>query len=385
MDPLVDHHDRQAATGGLTLLHVSKFPPSSSGIGLYAALFETSFPQTRVLRRPSHPDPTVTQQLRSSIAGLFAGLKGARGVDIIHVELGGRALAEFYFVLGLLMRRKRPWTVITCHDVPSLVGATMLFTAFDRRGLRRLGLRLSSSLGAVLERRVARGTDTVVALTRNGARVLADRHGRAAHFLGHVIVGHQAPAHKEPVIFLPGYVGEQCPIADIARIAYEAPPTPRGPWRVVVGAGDQAHINRELAALKPEPRAAVENQGLVDEAELTATFLKAAAAVRFGSGHNLSNHLAASGPVALALGCGCAVLTDDPRPAVRELADEGLISQTSTPLEALRALLSGELGSTLAAADTDRALGLYGPGPTSTRYWAALREDASAAIATAPH
>src|SRR6187397_2421355 len=91
-DKLVDRHDGQAATAAFTLLHVSKFPPSSSGIGLYAALFETALPEVRVVRKPSHPDPTVTQQLRSSIAGFFAGIRGVRGAHIVHVELGGRSL-----------------------------------------------------------------------------------------------------------------------------------------------------------------------------------------------------------------------------------------------------------------------------------------------------
>lgn len=360
-----------------TIRHVSKFPPSTSGIGLYAALFETTFPPTiRVQRATFGPDPRTTQRLRASLHGLAQGLRGTAGADVLHVEIGGRSLAEFYFVVGTLLRRSRPWTVLTCHDVPSLAGATMLFTVLDRRGLRRVGMWLSSRLGAAVERWVMRESDSVFALTASGASEMAGRYGRSVHHLGHVVAEEPLPPRKDPLVLLPGYVSLQCPVAEIVRVVAEAPATSRGPWRVLVGAADQAHVERELRAVGPARRSLVEIQGQVSESELVASYLRAAVVLRVGSGHAATNHFAASGPLSLALACGCRVLTDDPRPGVTELADAALLCQTPSPLDALVGVLAEAAAADLAPEPTDRVGQLYGPAATHRRYIDALRDDA---------
>ena len=365
----------------ICVLHGSKFPPSPSGISLYALAFETALaPDARVSRLAFHPEPRVTQQLRTSLKAFFKGLSGGVGdVDVFHVELGGRSLAEFYFVVGLLLRRTRPWVVATCHDVPSLVGSSMLFSALDRRGMRRLGLWASRSAGHALETRVLDGIDTVLTLTRSGERAMREQWGRPAHFLGHVIYD-EGVAVKSPVVYLPGYVGRGCRIADICRIVHQAPPARQGRWRVIVGAADPEHVEEELAALSQEERSSVVIQGAVEEAEILATFREAAVVLRTGSGQSRSNYYAASGPLAIAIRCGCRVLTDDPRPVVQELHDEGLIEGVAHPLDALRDLLDAAAGTALRAKRPVEAVDLYGREATRRRYWSALRADAAAAI-----
>jgi hypothetical protein len=361
----------------VTLRHVSKFPPSPSGIGLYAALFETCFaPPTRVVRRTFDPDPVVTQRLRSSARALFVGLRGAPGVDLLHVELGGRSLAEFYFAVGTLLRRDRPWLVITCHDVPSIVGLSMMFTVLDRRGMRRVGQWLSARLGAGLERWVLQNTDTVFALTGAGATVLEQRAGRPVHRLGHILVPRDLHDRKDPLVLLPGYVSTTCPVADIVRVVADAPPTDTGAWRVMVGAGEPRHLARELETLEPALLDRVTVQGGVDEDEMTATYARAAVVLRVGTGHHGGNQNAASGPLSIALGYGCRVVTDDPRPGVTELAAAGLIQQTSDPLFALREAMHAAGSGGLTPVSADAALRLYGPTATAARFWSAVRQDA---------
>ena len=138
----------------------------------------------QMLRWPDCPSPRILSS-RSSYARHWQHSSGA------WVGLAPWTCSTSSWAVGRwpsstswldLLRRNRPWLVVTCHDVPSLVGATMLFRALDRRGLRRIGWWASQSVGRALERRVMKGLDTVLTLTRSGERVLGQEHGRPAHF-----------------------------------------------------------------------------------------------------------------------------------------------------------------------------------------------------------
>ena len=160
-----------------TVVHVSSFPPSPSGVALYAAVFDQVLAGFGSVERVVAPaDPRESQSLRSALRGLVVGLgPRLREADVVHVELSGRALYQFYLALGLTIGRRRSLLAITCHDTPSLVGWTLLFTGLDRRPFRRVAQLASSGVGHQLENRLLSRCDVTVALTEEGATALGRR------------------------------------------------------------------------------------------------------------------------------------------------------------------------------------------------------------------
>jgi glycosyltransferase involved in cell wall biosynthesis len=313
---------------------VSKFPPSPSGVGLYARVFSQALDgvaDVRIIRAPGVP--TESQSLRSAIQGFRTGLAlRSDSTDVVHVELSGRALYEFFVVIGLTTGSSRPRVAITCHDTPSIVGMPLLFACLDRRGLRRLGVSASRWLGPRLEMRVVRNSDAVFALTREGAAVLADMYGRHVSQLPHVTRSFGMNREPERFVFVPGYFSNAAAALDVLLSL-----APYRDWTLAFGVcPDSVRDELTLRARDEAMETRVAFTGFLEEDELLEQFSRAAIVVRLARAPDVPNHLAASGPLAWALSFGCVVVTDDHGPGTVELAAQGLVTQTS----ALRATLA---------------------------------------------
>jgi len=237
-----------------TVAHVSSFPPSPSGVALYAAVFDQVLARFGSVERVVAPaDPRESQSLRSALRGLVVGLgPRLREADVVHVELSGRALYQFYLALGLTIGRRRSLLAITCHDTPSLVGWTLLFTGLDRRPFRRVAQLASSGVGHQLENRLLSRCDVTVALTEEGAIALG-RRAPTAVSLPHV-VGRVPQLTKEPRVFVPGYVSDPDVVASIADVVARRAHVEGVRWRIVVGSTDE-HTRSEIERrLTPEGR-----------------------------------------------------------------------------------------------------------------------------------
>ncbi|WP_434966163.1 hypothetical protein [Janibacter indicus] len=311
-------------------VYVSKFPPSPSGIGLYAAVFEQVLARLGEVRRhPAPAEPIDSQRLSAALRGMGEGWRqGRRSPDEhIHVELSGRALFEFYYAVGALTAGAA--VTVTTHDLPSVVGSPMLFTGLDRRVLRRLGGLLSTLIGHRLERYVLRRALAVCTLTTAGAEWLRTTYGVPAVSLGHV-VDSPTPMAKERIIFCPGYIGDADPIRQLLNVIGKKNPE----WRILVGATTQQAAD-SISDLLKGGRISASMMGDLDEESLLGTFARSQVVVRVRN-HGGANTLAASGPLAWSVARGCTVITNDTRPGAEELEGLGLIQVTEDWLERIQ-------------------------------------------------
>ncbi len=245
------------------IVYLSKFPPSPSGIGLYASFVADALAAHRVVERLMAPaNAAESQRLSSAIAGWRQGRRLGRGTRAVQVELSGRALYEFYACVGFVSRRGHPPLAVTCHHAPSVVGLPMLFTAMDRRGLRRIGAGLSRTIGEALVRRLMKRVGVAFALTREEAEALSDAYGRPFIAIPHIVP--QLATDKKSVAFLPAYHGDPVLLRSIVACLDRWAPTD---WRIRVGpcSPTAAEALADLAAT-----GRVQFTGYVDETELLA-------------------------------------------------------------------------------------------------------------------
>ena len=303
-----------------TVLYVSKFPPSRSGVALYASVFEKVLQRLTPVRRLAAPsDPEISQSLRQALRGLLLGFRlDLSSIDRVHVELSGRALFEFYFCLGLTARpSSRTPLDITCHDSPSVAGATVLFRELDRPRLRRFGMVMSGIIGRRLEHRVMRRASTVWALTKAGAEALQLQYHVPVYDMPHV-VDEKPGIVKHRHIFVPGPLADAAPlVAVITRMSSQ--------WPLVIGhcTSDVEEAVRTAVA----GRFPLSFTGFLDEQRLLEQFASAAVVLRVRGSLDSGNKLAASGPLSWAVSRGCLCITDDSRAGALELAHLRLVSR----------------------------------------------------------
>lgn len=310
------------ARAGLRLVHVTRLPPSPSGVAAYAQAFRPvleELGEVDVERLP--PEPAASQ---SAVLALRLARRLARRdrSDVLVVEQAGRGLAEFWAAWWLARRGRRVWLMV--HDVPELSGGAFFTTLLDRRGGRRVAAALSAVLGRRAERDLLERAERVLCLSPAGARALerAHRLTRPVQDLPHVGSVAEAPVADRTEVLVPGYVGDAADVLPLVRVAGELPDG----WTLSVGAAAPAteeRLRAEAAALGVLDR--VRLLGFLPEAGVRASFARAAVVVRWRrDGWGGHGAFAVSGPLVAALGHGCAVVTNDSRGA-SHLFDEAQV------------------------------------------------------------
>ncbi|MEV7973339.1 glycosyltransferase [Cellulomonas sp. NPDC089187] len=322
------------------ILHLTRMPPSPSGVAAYAAVFRHALDAvapTTTVHLP--PDPTASQSLRLAaqlIRRLSAPLTDPG--TVLMVEQAGRGQAEFWAAWWLTRRRARVWLMV--HDVPALSGGAFFTRALDRRGGRRLATLLSSTLGHRAERGLLTRAERVFCLSPSGAEALirAHRLTRDIEPMPHVAVLPQEPPPTRRDILVPGYIASAADVLPLLPVLADLPDD----WRLTVGACPDAArtaIAGHATVLGMTDR--VDLLGFTDEAAVRASFARAAIVVRWradGWSGPAGRH-AVSGPLIAAFAHGCAVVTNDDRGAAPLLDRAGALV-VDTPV-ALAAAVTG--------------------------------------------
>lgn len=297
-------------------VHVTRLPPSPSGVAAYADIFSRALAllaPTRPLRLPA--DPSASQSLPRALR-LARRLRPAarRPGTVLVVEVAGRGVAEFWAAWWSARRGARVWLMV--HDVPELSGGAFFTRLLDRRGGRRLAAALSATWGRRAEHDLLHRAERVLTLSPSGAAALAAAHHltRPVEHVPHVAAdpGPGIPVTDRHEVLVPGYVHAP---EDVAPLLRALPSLPRR-WHLTVGACPPAvtsALTLLAAALGVTDR--VHLLGFTDEPTVRAAFARAAVVVRWRrAGWSAgSARYAVSGPLVAALAHGCAVLTDDDR------------------------------------------------------------------------
>lgn len=295
------------------ILHVTKVPPSNSGIARHALPFDRSLDLLGSRSTLGLPvDAGDTQRVALTVRTVVQAWRKVRrhAADLVVIDLSGRALAEFFVAMTLTFggRRRTIWLVL--HDPPVLVGPPLLFRFLDRRGRRRAGIALSNTIGGLLERRLVRDVDAVIAFSDLGAAAVREHF--AVETWAVPLPTEILPQRKEaPIVYCPASLHP----SDLAPILSVLATRPHSTVQLRVGYMPKCDCDEVLeicAALGFEGR--LEFTGYLDQAELDESFSTAAIVVRHRpESEDSTNWAAASGPIVSALAAGCAVLSTDAR------------------------------------------------------------------------
>ncbi|WP_158609733.1 hypothetical protein, partial [Cellulomonas triticagri] len=304
------------------LVHVTRLPPSPSGVAAYAEAFRPvldELGEVDVVRLPADPGASQSAVLAVRLARRLARRDPA---EVLVVEQAGRGLAEFWAAWWLARRGRRVWLMV--HDVPELSGGAFFTRTLDRRGGRRVAAALSATLGRRAERDLLHRAERVLCLSPSGARALTAAHrlDREVLHLPHVGTVTDAPVDGRTEVLLPGYVAGADDVLPLIRAAGDLPEG----WTLAVGAcsAETERAVREAAAAHGTADR-VRTLGFLPEAEVRAAFARAAVVVRWRrDGWGGHGQHAVSGPLIAALGQGCAVVTNDSRGAAH-LFDEAAV------------------------------------------------------------
>jgi polysaccharide biosynthesis protein PslF len=166
----------------MRLALLSPLPPEQTGIADYAAQLRRALNEAGV----EVLTPLQGQKPIDSLAAArrWIAERDWSGVDVVHAELGGGRIGEFFVLSALSRMAKRPALSATAHDPERLVWRPVhaAWPAIERS---RLLPRLTRQALAVLsdphtlwaERRLAKRIDGLVTLTETGGARLARRMG----------------------------------------------------------------------------------------------------------------------------------------------------------------------------------------------------------------
>jgi hypothetical protein len=309
------------------LLHVTRLPPSPSGVAAYAQAFRavlTELGDVRVERLPADPAASQSARLAVQLTRRLARRTADRDPGtVVLVEQAGRGLAEFWASWALVRRGRRVWLMV--HDVPELSGGAFFTTALDRKGRRRVAAALSGTVGRWAERDLLRRAERVLCLSPAGARALerAHRLDRPVQDVPHVAAAGTAPPEGRTEVLVPGYVGAAADVLPLVTGAGDLPPG----WTLAVGAcapGTEQELRAAAVAAGTENR--VRMLGFQPEADVRSSFARAAVVVRWRrDGWVGGGAYAVSGPLVAAMGQGCAVVTNDSRGAAHLFGPGGVV------------------------------------------------------------
>lgn len=156
----------------MRVLHVAPPPGAPTGIAAYAARFRSALQATGVDVVALSPAPgrrDAPSTVRSTAREV---VRLAGQCDIVHLELGGGSLPEYYAARAVADRTSCP-LVLTVHDPPRLVWSPFhIAPIHDYRGLRIGAGVLLAALARTHERQTARGASRLFTLSRTGAERL---------------------------------------------------------------------------------------------------------------------------------------------------------------------------------------------------------------------
>ncbi|MEY4767182.1 MAG: hypothetical protein RI907_3855 [Pseudomonadota bacterium] len=164
----------------MRLALLSPLPPEQTGIADYAAHCRTALNQAGV----EVLTPLQGQRPITSLAAAKAWVaeRDWRRVDVVHAELGGGRLGEFYTLCALAQLPSRPALSATVHDPERLVWKPVSgparwaeSTHWVPRPVTQVLSVLADPFTLLAERRLARQLDGVVTLTQTGGQRLAKR------------------------------------------------------------------------------------------------------------------------------------------------------------------------------------------------------------------
>jgi len=304
-----------ASAGGAParFVHVTRLPPSPSGVAAYAAAFRPvldALGPTGTELLPPAPEASQSAVLAVRLARRLT--RHDRDA-VLLVEQAGRGLAEFWAAWWAARRGRRVWLMV--HDVPELSGGAFFTTLLDRRGGRRVAAALSGTLGRRAERDLLRRAERVLCLSPSGAAALAAAHrlDRPVEAVPHVGAATDDPVAGRTEVLVPGYVAAAEDVLPLVRAAADLPDG----WVLAVGAcGEGTARAVEAAAAAAGTADRVRLLGFLPEVGVRAAFARAAVVVRWRrDGWGGGGAHAVSGPLVAALGNGCAVVTNDSRGA----------------------------------------------------------------------
>jgi len=164
----------------MRLALLSPLPPEQTGIADYAAHCRAALNQAGV----DVLTPLLGQRPITSLAAAQAWVaeRDWRRIDVVHAELGGGRLGEFFTLCALARLPNRPALSATIHDPERIVWKPVngVARAVDAarwlpRPAKQAVALLSDPFTLWSERSLARKLDGVAALTRTGAERLARR------------------------------------------------------------------------------------------------------------------------------------------------------------------------------------------------------------------
>lgn len=321
-------------SGLCSIVYLQKPLPSDSGIALYARDFADVLRQVAEVHLvPGPRTARQSQQLRATVGTVTRAAIALwhRPSALLWVDLAGRGLAEFYTSLvAIAVLRRRVCVVL--HDAPEVVGPSLLFSCFDRRGTRRIAMRLSRSLGRTLNCYILQRASTF-ALSETGARAVGGKYPHVPRPRVLPFVVPQLHVESKPKccrVFVPGYVADPATLLGLVAALGER-------WadrevRLALGSLD-TEVEAQL-------RERVEQLGLRDTVmflgQLPAhsflhEFELAHIVVRTTGRELRANSAAVSAPALYALAGGCALVTDDERGVREYLVDGESVLWASTP------------------------------------------------------
>ncbi|MDB5074293.1 MAG: glycosyltransferase involved in cell wall bisynthesis [Chloroflexi bacterium] len=356
---------RHLACVPLRIGYVSKLPPSSSGVARYAEDFMKALAIVGELAwvLPLRVAAPESQRLRTILRVVVTTVHKVRSkkLDVVHIELSGRALAEFYAALAIMFCCPDVRLWLTIHDAPHVTGGVGYISLLDRRVLRRLAHLFSVSAGRVLERYLLNRADRVFCLSSYGATATERFFGLRRSIDALPFVTSLPPLSDKSsdsvTIFCPGHVGSDEMVLPVFPAVVDLP----AHCKVTVEIG---HCDR---ATRKSLQKIAEEMGLSDrvvflgyltqQRELDQAFERAAIVVRHRppGETNLGNWAAVSGPIISAMAQGCAVISSDSR-GVREYLQHGI---TALDLADDPAEVSGAVAKLLSSASVRNSMGTH--------------------------
>jgi glycosyltransferase involved in cell wall biosynthesis len=217
----------------------------------------------------------------------------------------------------------------------------MLFSIFDRRGGRRVGMALSGSIGRRVERWLLSSADMVLTFSNMGAQSLSARcsHSRVRPIP--LPIDRLPDLPKDPAVYCPARLSADD--LDPVLTAFETGSIPSR-FRLRVGnlsESERHRVEQRFRAVGLGHR--LEFTGFLDQAGLDRSYATATAVIRLRSRTSSpANLAAASGPILSGLAAGCAVASNDARgsAACLDIAGVNLVGEDGTFAEQLAQLLA---------------------------------------------